>query len=252
MYKVHFKKGEFLTDLNNPMCFAIFGGNEVKNAENDCTMYSLIAYYNPSHATQDESGKWKVGPVFTATVDDEICCYTINESDICWWRRCSQNEITKALKFLAEMHNLAWDETTQKLRKLAPGEKLCFDEPPRNASVTGGNVPMGHRSNNTRPLSAPGSQMQRRPLAVSRIAPDDDYKFSKAICGTSEERLDLIMKAVEDVNKEEEKASRVNCYSGFGFRGPNRNFGCTGMGNVHSMSEFNAGYDDSYSDFYYD
>jgi hypothetical protein len=24
------------------------------------------------------------------------------------------------------------------------------------------------------------------------------------------------------------------------------------MGNVHSMSEFNAGYDDLYSDYYYD
>jgi len=250
MYKVHFKKGEFLTDLNNPRCFAIFGGNVVKNGENDSIMYSLIAYYNPSHAEQDESGKWKVGPVFSATVEDKICCYTINESDISWWRRCSKDEITKALKFLAEIHNLAWDEAIAKLRKLAPGEKLFFDEQEQhNTTPAIGGIQTGHRSNNTKPLIASTPQMSRRVLAVSRLAPDDDYKFSKAICGTSEEHIDLIMKVVEDVNKEEERTSRSNWYGGVGFRGgPNNNTSCCGMGNVRVIPQYNAGYDE----FYYD
>lgn len=138
-----FDKGDFITQESSPGLFAIFSGDVYEpTREGEEAYYSLICYYNPSHFEQNSENKWVCEKVFEYDLDnDETCEYTINVSDIEYWRRCSQEEINSALKILADK-GLAWMAETSKFRKLGANEQLKFGtpEPPKNTGICGGNV----------------------------------------------------------------------------------------------------------------
>ena len=209
MPKIHFERGEFLTDLQNPNSFAIYGGEKLEHkegSEDGAEYYSLICYYNPSHPIKINNSRWDIVTAFGADTESSKCTYAISESNAFWWRRCSEAEKTKALKYLAEMHNLAWEENGLKLRKLAPGEKLCFDEElPTNARITGGNrhahTPTHSRGSNTNTTTK---------IVVSRLAPPASYVQTKKIGGDLSRFGETMISALEKVN---EKESRTTFYN---------------------------------------
>ena len=148
-----FKKGEFITQNTCPDSFAIFGG-DVFAPENrdDGEDYSLICYYNPSHFNQDGSGKWVREEVFEYDLGTiEVCEYTINVRDMGFWRKCTEKEKEDALKVLAEKKQLAFDEDTNKLRKLGMNEKLFFGDKKENKRCQ--TVPM-YNTNTTKVVNA--------------------------------------------------------------------------------------------------
>lgn len=209
MPKIHFEKGEFLTDLQNPKSFAIYGGEKVDSPSNGdgSDYYSLICYYNPSHPIKLDSNQWDVVSVFGADTEASKCTYAISESNAFWWRRCNENEKTKALKYLAETQNLAWEEKDLKLRKLAPGEKLCFDAPPTNSRITGTNkAPTTHRTNRSK----------NSIVNVSRLAPPNSYQQTKKISGDMSRFNESMVAAIEQVNEEESTTTYYQSDLGFG------------------------------------
>ena len=138
-----FKKGEFITQDTCPDSFAIFGGEAYDPLKaGDGVDYSLICYYNPQH-TSKENGRWVSESILEYDLEDtgETCEYTINESDMDFWRTCTQGEIDNALKYLSTKH-LAWVEENKKFRKLGVNERIVFgsEEQQRSTGAPGGNV----------------------------------------------------------------------------------------------------------------
>lgn len=124
-----FKKGDFITQISYPNVFAIYGGTPYDPIEPGGEIdYSLTCYYNPSHFTQDSQGKWNSEVIFDYDLDGEDKCeYTINQSDMEYWRVCTVEEKKEALKILAEKKRLAWDDEKHILRHLAANEKFISD-----------------------------------------------------------------------------------------------------------------------------
>jgi hypothetical protein len=143
MPSIMFKKGQFITQNSCPKSFAIFEGDAyAPDNDRDGMDYSLTCYYNPDHCSfDDKSNKWLREFVFEYDLSTvSVCEYTINENDMVYWRLCTEDEKNDALKILAEKHQLAWDEKTNKFRKLEKNEKLFFGEKPKNTGACGGNV----------------------------------------------------------------------------------------------------------------
>ena len=149
-----FHNGEFITQISYPDVFAIFGGTAYDPIEPGGEMdYSLICYYNPSHFTQNSEGKWDSEVVFEYDLeDDKKCEYTLNKSDMEYWRPCTDDEKLAALKILADKERLAWDDEKKHLRKLYPNERL----------IEGNNSE--YKNNSHAPNSYLPSQTQIKPL----------------------------------------------------------------------------------------
>ena len=141
MKHLKFSKGQFITEAtSNCGSFAVFEGEVYESSEKGGpNEYSLMCFFNPEHYTQDSNGKYKKEYVFECDVDDETCEYIIDDTDMDFWRPCTEDEIQQALKFLAEVKHIAYDEKEHTFRKLRDNEKISF-EPPKNTGACGGNV----------------------------------------------------------------------------------------------------------------
>jgi len=131
MDNIKFKKGDFITQMAYPKTFAIYGGQEFEPIKKgDEIDYSLICYYNPSHYTQNDDGTWgDKEKILEFDLDGESTCeYTLQASDMAFWRLCTEDEKNNALRILADEQKLAWDDIKCSLRKLAPGERIMLDE----------------------------------------------------------------------------------------------------------------------------
>lgn len=188
--ELKFKKGDFITQNNSPESFAIFGGDiyESEDSESE-TLYSLICYYNPSHYEQNSDGKWIKQSVieydFEDNDHDETCEYTIGDGDFDFWRLCSKREIEAALKMLAETKKLAWDDKTNKFRKLGPNERLVFDEP-KSTGACGGNVNRGLGIN---PFYGKG---QQKTVKLITRSVKDDWEQKEPICTMNDEKREFV------------------------------------------------------------
>lgn len=193
----NFKRGEFITQNSCPNSFAIFGGEAYDPINpGDGIDYSLICYYNPTHFVQNSDGKWLREEVFEYDLEggndgDETCEYTINESDVDYWRSCTQEEIDDALRFLASKHHLAWDEKEKEFRKLKQNERIMFDEP-RSTGAAGGNVRhIGHSgpAQSTNPYYNRGAVAARPTRKTITLVVKDDWEQKEPIvCMTQEQR----------------------------------------------------------------
>ena len=135
-----FKKGDFITQDADPTSFAIFEGIQYDPASPDEDVcYSLTCYYDPYHYEQNSDGIWYNKKIFEYDLVNEMTCeYTIDKSDLDYWRVCTEREKVIILKTLAD-NGLAWEEDKKCLRKLKPSEKLTFGEP-KVTGFGGGNV----------------------------------------------------------------------------------------------------------------
>lgn len=129
-----FRRGDFITMMKYPGMFAIFGGDIMDDEENNSYVYTLIAYFCPKEHSDDNE------EIFSCTIDqtDAKCEYIIDKDNLSGWRRCTSDEKTDALKFLADKKNLAYEEASCIVRRLKNGETLSFGAPSSNMRVTGG------------------------------------------------------------------------------------------------------------------
>ena len=192
----NFKRGEFITQNSCPNSFAIFGGEAYDPINpGDGMDYSLICYYNPAHFNQSSEGKWVREEVFEYDLEeaDETCEYTINESDVDYWRSCNQLEIDEALKFLAKKH-LAWDEKEKEFRKLGVNERIVFGEEPKSTGVTGDNV--RHIGHSGPPSTNPYYNRQRQVQTNTRkritLLVKDDWEQKTPIVSMTQEQRDFV------------------------------------------------------------
>ena len=129
---LHFLKGEFITQDYADEVFAIWCGEEYESEDKKSTDYSLFAYCDPTNMVEDKNSRgniiYKPEPILSVGLDGKECEYVIGEEDLKHWRVCTQSEITKILQFLAEK-GYKWVIEECKLQKLAPGERLVFDDP---------------------------------------------------------------------------------------------------------------------------
>ena len=129
---LHFLKGEFITQDCADEVFAIWCGEEYESEDKKSTDYSLFAYCDPTNMVEDKNSRgniiYKPEPILSVGLDGKECEYVIGKEDLKHWRVCTQSEITKILQFLAEK-GYKWVIEECKLQKLAPGERLVFDDP---------------------------------------------------------------------------------------------------------------------------
>lgn len=130
MKNLKFKKGDFITEISsNNGSFAVFEGEtyapSVKGGPNE---YSLMCFFNPEHYEQDSNGNYKAEYIFECDVDDDTCQYIIDDNDMGFWRVCTESEKREALKFLAEIKKIAFDENDLSFRKLKDNERINFGE----------------------------------------------------------------------------------------------------------------------------
>ena len=201
MKHLRFKRGEFITQAQtNDESFAIFEGNvyEPSNGEKGPLEYSLMCFYDPDHYEQDSEGNYKRQYVFECDVDDETCEYFIDENDLSYWRSCTNDEINKALKFLAEIKHIAFDEKTKTFRKLSENEKISFSQP-KSTGYCGGNVQ--HRGSESymgglNPFYKTGTREIEHPVAnakkyITRVV-DENWEQKEPISNMSEEHTTLV------------------------------------------------------------
>lgn len=131
-----FKKGDFITMMKYRGMFAIFGGDILENSEDGEYSYSLITYFCPSEYSDDGQS------IFSTNIDqtDTVCEYVLDMDNLSGWRRCTSDEKTSALKYLAEEHKLAYEEASCTVRRLRGGESLSFGAPRSNMQITGGTL----------------------------------------------------------------------------------------------------------------
>jgi len=183
MKNLKFKKGEFITQNTCPDSFAIFGGvpYESLNPE-DGADYSLICYFNPDHYEQNSNGQWYRESVFEYELNDEESCeYTISESDMQYWRSCTQYEIIQALKTLAGKR-LAWDDAKHILRRLSPNEQIKFDD---NHSTV-------HCGGNTRHSSPMYSQTKTTIKQITRVV-NEAWEQKEPMTAMDDERRIFVL-----------------------------------------------------------
>ena len=185
-----FKKGEFITQNNSPESFAIFGGDIYEPSEGETeTLYSLICYYNPTHYERNSEGKWVKESILEYDFGDtDVCEYTISSDDFDYWRSCTKREIESALKMLAETKHLAWEEKTNKFRKLGPNEHIVFDEP-KSTGACNGNV---NRSSGVNPFY----QKQKTVKLITRTV-KDDWEQKEPICAMNDEKRAFVAELCE-------------------------------------------------------
>lgn len=129
---LHFLKGEFITQDCADEVFAIWCGEKYESEDKKSVDYSLFAYCDPTNMVEDKNSRgniiYKPEPILSVGLDGEECEYVIGKEDLSHWRTCTKTEITKILQFLAEK-GYKWVIEECKLQKLAPGERLVFDDP---------------------------------------------------------------------------------------------------------------------------
>ena len=223
MGKIKFKKGEFITHINIPNSFAIYGGECLKSStEGDKkSYYSLICYYNPQQTSMNEYGNYSIRTVFDAAVDGNDCLYTLSDADASWWRRMNETEKNKALTMLADQKHLAYNPQTCAFRHLAQGENISFGTPNNNVNATsvhsfGGSRNFGraNRGNNSR-IVVRDCTFANDYIKVIRKTPKN-YAQSKKINGFDNRMSKSLIAAVKTVNKK--TASSMNAWYGpYGF-----------------------------------
>lgn len=136
---LHFLKGEFITQDCADEVFAIWCGEKYESEDKKSIDYSLFAYCNPTNMVEDKNSRgniiYKPEPILSVGLDGEECEYVIGKEDLSHWRTCTKTEITKILQFLAEK-GYKWVIEECKLQKLAPGERLVFDDPNKPTQKT--------------------------------------------------------------------------------------------------------------------
>jgi hypothetical protein len=219
MGKIKFKKGEFITHINIPNSFAIYGGECLKSStEGDKkSYYSLICYYNPQQTTKYEYGSYSIRTVFDAAVDGNDCLYTLSDADAAWWRRMNETEKNKALTMLADQKHLAYNPQTCTFRHLLQGENISFGEPKNNVNATsvhsfGGSRNFGrtNRGSNSRVILRDYDYTK-----VIRKTPKN-YAQSKKINGFDNRMSKSLIAAAKTVNKKT-ASSRNAWYGPYGF-----------------------------------
>lgn len=238
MAKVNFKRGEFLTHINNPKMFAIYGGEELPYRPEDGgkTYYSLICYYNPNQTTKNQFNNWVVYSVFDADVDNKGCLYTISDADAAWWRRMNETEKGNAIKFLAEKKKLAYDPLTMKLRKMGPNEVLKFGPPPAQESnivddMIGGFrnfTRIGGRHGHSNNKHVNRTATYESPKITIQLTVPDGYKQKKKIKGLTNRMVKSIKAAVKIENKKT-KIYNSSCYPPYRL-GYSDGYDCCGYG----------------------
>ena len=192
-----FEKGQFIKQSTAAVgSFAIFEGDvyepTVKGGPNE---YSLMCFYNPEHYIQDENGDYKREYVFECDVDDDTCQYIIDDTDTPFWRVCTEYEKQEALRFLAEVKHIAFDERTCTLRKLLDNEKISF-EPPKNTGVPGGNVQHHGSETNLNPFYRgnrclnPNPRVETKKLITRNVS--ENWEQKEPISNMNEEHAELV------------------------------------------------------------
>lgn len=235
MKGLKFKKGDFITQRNCRDSFAIFGGEAYEPVKKgDGFDYSLICYCNPSHYTQDSKGNWIHEDVFEYDLDDtETCEYTINESDMEYWRLCTASEIDNALITLSKKR-LGWVKESKSLRKLKVCENVVIDETdiPRSTGVPGGSVRhLGHtgpQSNN--PYYRGNTTVTKKTISI-RV--DENWEQKEPISTMNVERKELVLSQCEKLKYafDTYRYNNVTVYPQSGAQVPRRTacFGGYGM-----------------------
>lgn len=129
MTNTRFTKGDFITQKNDDSVFAIWSGNEYHSDDDNTMNYSLFAYYDPTNVVEDGKNKsgivFKSEPIFDIATNGNDCNYVVAEDDITYWRHCTNFEINKILKFLAEK-GYKWVNKLSEIQKMSHGEKLVL------------------------------------------------------------------------------------------------------------------------------
>lgn len=246
-----FKKGEFITQDSSPNSFAIFGGEAYDpiNA-GDGVDYSLICYYNPQHVTK-EGGKWVSESIFEYDLENanETCEYTINESDMNYWRTCTQGEIDNALKFLSTKR-LAWVEEDNKFRTLNLNERLVFgdEEQPKSTGTPGGNTRhIGHSGPpglvNSNPFYQNRGTTSANSLKTITKVVKEDWEQKEPMTTMTIEHKELIMVQCEKLKYafDSYQSNGVRVYPQNGTQVPRRTGGYEGpMGMGYGMCAYEA------------
>lgn len=219
MAKINFKRGEFITHINIPHSFAIYGGERLESVPEDGNKkyYSLICYYNPHQSSKNQFGNWTISSVFDVEIDGNQCLYSLSDGDAAWWRRMNESEKNDALQLLADRKHLAYNPQTMSFRHLAQGENISFTPPTKNQTTTGvhsfggvnvRNFGKSHRNsrtvNRTEGVSSVG-------LTVTRVTPED-YTQTKKIKGFDKRMSKCLVAAAKAENKK--TASTRNVFYG--------------------------------------
>lgn len=204
MKHLKFKPGEFITQASiNNGSFAVFDGEVFEPTEKGGPYeYSLMCFYNPEHYTQDSNGKYNKEYVFECDLDDDTCEYILDDTDMDFWRSCTEQEKRDALKFLAEVKRIAFDEKTLSFRKLKESEKISFEEP-KSTGVPVGNVNPAARGINPfygRGAHGPGSvgnsPVVKKTKAIT-LTVKEDWEQKEPICNMTEEHIVLVSEQCE-------------------------------------------------------
>ena len=84
-----FKRGDFICMADNPQIYAIFDGGVYEEKDGNGELYfSLIAYYCP----MEYNDGIKDILSYNLEIEDLRCDYTISESTLKYWRKCSEYE----------------------------------------------------------------------------------------------------------------------------------------------------------------
>ena len=190
-----FKKGDFITENSSRNgSFAVFEGEVYEPAKKgDPLEYSLMCFYNPEHYTQNSNGEYKKEYVFECDVEDDTCQYIIDENDLNFWRACTTEEKRDALKFLAEVKHIAFDESTNAFRTLKDNEKISF-EPPKSTGQCGGNTQhYGSESRGLNPFYRGTVQTvsEKTNKIITRNV-DKDWEQKEPISNMSYERIKFV------------------------------------------------------------
>ena len=201
MKNLKFKKGDFITQTTSRSgSFAVFEGEvyESSKGKGEPLEYSLMCFYNPDHFLQDDMGNYKREYVFECDVDDETCEYFIDETDFQYWRGCTEEEKRNALKYLAEVKKIAFEEDTKTFRKLKDTEKISFDAP-KSTGNCGGNVQ--HRGSESNPFYGRGGynggyrqehETETKKYITRNVK--DDWEQKEPITNMSDEHKEMLDK----------------------------------------------------------
>jgi hypothetical protein len=215
MRHLKFKKGDFITESSSKNgSFAVFEGEVYEpTKKGELFEYPLMCFYNPAHYTQDSNGEYKKEYVFECDVEDDTCQYIIDENDLNFWRVCTVEEKRDALKFLAEVKRIAFDEVTNTFRKLKENEKITFDAPKttyNRGSESGGINPFYRGLLPHGPGSVGNSPVVSKKTITRSV--DENWEQKEPIRNMPYERIELISKMCEKLKYDFSYSSSNDCY----------------------------------------
>lgn len=185
---IPFIKGDFITQISNTESIAVFEGKTFKHNEGP-TEYTLNCYYNPNHFEKNSDGCWYSEKIFEYDMTDDsmVCEYTISEDDFPYWRNCTQEEINKFLKLIADEYHIAYEKSKYKFRKLYQNETIKFDdELPKSTGQPGGTV-VYHNQRYSNPYHNGNS------THIIRMTVDKDWQQKEPISSMTFEHSQMVL-----------------------------------------------------------